>query len=697
MSDASAPVEKTTEPHTRKAGGGNARRNRWIAAGIVAFLCVAIGVGVGVGVGVGTKRHKSPEKSANASAGETLANGTTTTEISREQLLGDQARWLGSSRQFPVGAAPTTREFNWTVSAVSAAPGGMTKPMIVVNGLLPGRGFMDGTHGITQCGIPPGSSFTYEWVAEQGTSWYHAHSAGQYTDGLIGAIVFHPASTPGSNSSVSTRDAQPEGNEGNEPGTDAKYDDEVTLMLSDMYNTPVPALSWRFTALGTGIDGQPGDEPSPDGGSINGVSQAKCAYIPQSDLVIPERKRRRSLHALPPQAPQARSYTHGTHYDASNYCGDEPTTFFNLTLEGGKTYRLRLVNAGSFVNTIFSVDGHALTVVEADGVAIQPFNASSVELAVGQRYSVLITLDQPPAAYWVRNHLQTSEMRYTSPNFSETTLGVLRYAGISSSILPNSTTGGEDESSSGSASGSARGLPALDPDGTKLTPVHAPDAPRQREEQYTVQFNMQYTADNGHYMFFNDSSWEPEPGVADIFKIRNDASFASASRVGPQDGAGDQVNIVTPGPTPGPGLTQPSSNSSNLSNDAGAGFVDLIVNSLDDGSHPFHMHGHRFWVLSSGDGHFVGDSSSLNTTSIMRRDTLQIPSYGHAVLRLGTGNAGVWAFHCHISWHMQLGLLMTLTHRPDEIRKWTLPEGFEGMCAGEKTPAADSGAQEMHD
>lgn len=135
MSDASAPDEKTTEPHTRKAGGGNARRNRWIAAGIVAFLCVAIGVGVGVGVGVGTKRHKSPEKSANASAGETLANGTTTTEISREQLLGDQARWLGSSRQFPVGAAPTTREFNWTVSAVSAAPGGMTKPMIVVNGV----------------------------------------------------------------------------------------------------------------------------------------------------------------------------------------------------------------------------------------------------------------------------------------------------------------------------------------------------------------------------------------------------------------------------------------------------------------------------------------------------------------------------------------------------------------------------------
>lgn len=561
--------------------------------------------------------------------------------------------------------------------------------------LLPGRGFMDGTHGITQCGIPPGSSFTYEWTAEQGTSWYHAHSGGQYTDGLVGAIVFHPAAQPqgraGAGSAANSTSASkraPTQAEGNEPGVDARYDDEVTLLLSDMYNTAAPALSWRFTALGTGIDGQPGDEPSPDGGAINGVSQARCAYIPESDLVIPER--RRSLHSLPPQAVErshaARSYTHGTHYDASNYCGDVPTTFWNMTLEGGRTYRLRLVNAGSFVNTIFSVDGHALTVVEADGVAIAPFNASSIELAVGQRYSALVTLDRAPGAYWVRNVLQTSEMRYSAPNFSETTLGVLRYSGVDAMVLPDTTEGG---------GGSAKGLPALDPD-SKLTPVHAPDAPAAREQQYTVQFNMQYTADNGHYMFFNDSSWEPVAGTADIFKIRSDSAFAS--KAGAQDGAGDQVNIVTPGPglskRDDANATTAAQNATSGGNDGsagGGGYVDLVVNSLDDGSHPFHLHGHRFWILSSGSGHFVGDSASLSPAGAMRRDTLQIPSYGHAVLRLSTANAGVWAFHCHISWHMQLGLLMTLTHRPDEVRKWQLPEGFEGMCAGEREPAADSG------
>lgn len=381
-------------------------------------------------------------------------------------------------------------------------------------------------------------SFTYEWTAEQGTSWYHAHSGGQYTDGLVGAIVFHPRPS-GSGVGGSAPQA-----EGNEPGIEAQYDDEVTLMLSDMYNTAAPALAWRFTALGTGIDGQPGDEPTPDGGSINGVSQAACAYVPESDLVIPERRRSLHAHAVPPQSPGARrSYTHGTHYAATNECGGVPTTHWNMTLEQGKTYRLRLINAGSFVNTVFSVDGHALTVVEADGVAIRPFRASSVELAVGQRYSALLTLDRPPAAYWVRNQLQTSEIRYTSPNFSETTLAVLRYAGVDAAALPDAAEGGGGDAS---GTGGAHGLPRLDPD-SKLTPVHGPDAPQGREQQYSVQFNMQYTADNGHYMFFNDSSWEPVAGGADIFKIRADPSFASAA--GAQDGAGDQVNIVTLGPS----------------------------------------------------------------------------------------------------------------------------------------------------
>jgi FtsP/CotA-like multicopper oxidase with cupredoxin domain len=41
-----------------------------------------------------------------------------------------------------------------------------------------GNNMNDGVPSITQCPIPPGSSMTYTWVAENyGTSWYHSHFA----------------------------------------------------------------------------------------------------------------------------------------------------------------------------------------------------------------------------------------------------------------------------------------------------------------------------------------------------------------------------------------------------------------------------------------------------------------------------------------------------------------------------------------
>jgi len=47
--------------------------------------------------------------------------------------------------------------------------------------------------GITQCGINPGQSFTYSFIAEEeGTRWYHGHSGGIRMDGVYGAIIVHP-------------------------------------------------------------------------------------------------------------------------------------------------------------------------------------------------------------------------------------------------------------------------------------------------------------------------------------------------------------------------------------------------------------------------------------------------------------------------------------------------------------------------
>lgn len=69
----------------------------------------------------------------------------------------------------------------------------------------------------------------------------------------------------------------------------------------------------------------------------------------------------------------------------NNTCNSDATLRYSgFTLQSNKTYRFRIINIGSFVPTQFSIDGHALTVVEADGTSIEPMKVQSVTLAVAQ-------------------------------------------------------------------------------------------------------------------------------------------------------------------------------------------------------------------------------------------------------------------------------------------------------------------------
>lgn len=55
---------------------------------------------------------------------------------------------------------------------------------------------MDGVPGVQQCPIPPGSSFTYKFIADlYGSTWYHSHYSAQYVAGTFGPLVIHGPST----------------------------------------------------------------------------------------------------------------------------------------------------------------------------------------------------------------------------------------------------------------------------------------------------------------------------------------------------------------------------------------------------------------------------------------------------------------------------------------------------------------------
>lgn len=110
--------------------------------------------------------------------------------------------------------------------------------------------------------------------------------------------------------------------------------------------------------------------------------------------------------------------------------------------------------------------------------------------------------------------------------------------------------------------------------------------------------------------------------------------------------------------------------------------IDLLVTNFDDGSHPFHLHGHRFWIMATSDQQYFDWSSysSINTTNPIRRDTLTIDAYGWALIRFRSDNPGLWALHCHIAWHVEAGLLMQFQARNDIMKDWTLPESVTDLC-----------------
>lgn len=77
--------------------------------------------------------------------------------------------------------------------------------------------------------------------------------------------------------------------------------------------------------------------------------------------------------------------------------------------------------------------------------------------------------------------------------------------------------------------------------------------------------------------------------------------------------------------------------------------VQIILNNIDPGKHPFHLHGHNFQVVWRSDDE-AGTFQDSNITAAdfaptpMRRDTVVLHPNGNMVLRFRADNPGKSAF-----------------------------------------------------
>lgn len=122
--------------------------------------------------------------------------------------------------------------------------------------------------------------------------------------------------------------------------------------------------------------------------------------------------------------------------------------------------------------------------------------------------------------------------------------------------------------------------------------------------------------------------------------------------------------------------------------------VEIVVNNLDGAIHPFHLHGHQFQVLDrphSGAGKWSGGDGGANPVP-PKRDVVTVNANSFAVLRFVANNPGVFLFHCHIEWHVEMGLTATLIEAPEKLHNYPIPQDQIDSCKSQGVPVSGNAA-----
>lgn len=79
-----------------------------------------------------------------------------------------------------------------------------------------------------------------------------------------------------------------------------------------------------------------------------------------------------------------------------------------------------------------------------------------------------------------------------------------------------------------------------------------------------------------------------------------------------------------------------------------------------------------------------------------KRDTISVNANSYAVIRFKADNPGVWLFHCHIEWHVIMGLSATIIEAPQELKGLPIPSDHLAVCQAQGIPTAGNAAGNMN-
>ncbi|WP_036488318.1 copper resistance system multicopper oxidase [Myxosarcina sp. GI1] len=206
---------------------------------------------------------------------------------------------------------------------------------------------MDGVPGISYAGIKPGETFTYRFpVKQSGTYWYHSHSGLQEQLGHYGPIIIDPI--------------EPEPFE---------YDRDYVVLLSDWtFEDPYevlanlkkfsPYYNYQRPTIGQLAKNLAWNRMRMDPTDIADVTGATYTYL-----------------------------MNGMASDA-NWTG---------LFKPGEKVRLRFINGSAMTFFDIRIPGLKMTVVQADGQNIMPVDVDEFRIATAETYDVIVELQENTA------------------------------------------------------------------------------------------------------------------------------------------------------------------------------------------------------------------------------------------------------------------------------------------------------------
>ncbi|THF96214.1 hypothetical protein TEA_000918 [Camellia sinensis var. sinensis] len=262
---------------------------------------------------------------------------------------------------------------------------------------------------------------------------------------------------------------------------------------------------------------------------------------------------------------------------------------FTFTVDQGKTYRFRISNVGLTTSINFRIQGHKMLLVEVEGTHTLQNTYDSLDIHLGQSYSVLVTADQPAQDYYM-----VVSTRFTSPVLSATS--IFHYSNSAESV-----------------SGPPPGGPTTQIDWS----LNQARSVRLANSAPIITDKQRYAV--------NSVSFIPADTplkLADYFKISGVFSLAS----------------ISDNPTGGGGYLQTSVMAADF-----RAYVEIVFENQEDTVQSWHIDGHVFFVVGMDGGQWSSDRrSSYNLRDTISRCTVQVYPNSWTAVYMPLDNVGMW-------------------------------------------------------